>query len=82
MAKEIRIDEALWDRVVAVADATDREPSDVIEAALESYLFDRIRAAAPSRNDLSDEAAMELAVREVRAYRAEKRARTDAGDST
>ena len=81
------LDPALRTAAKAVAVASDRSESEVIAEALRRYLD--ARSAAEAREDrgqmmarwaqrpdqLSDEAAMSLAVAEVRAYRGERRGR-------
>jgi hypothetical protein len=82
----IYIDDDVMTATKMAAVATHRSDSAVIEDALRSYLatghaaaarvdlravLDRL--AAHSANDLSDEEAIELAVEEVRAVRAEHR---------
>ena len=53
---------------------TDKRDSDVVEEALRSYLgfdlIERVRA----RSDLTEDEAMELAISEIHAMRAERRA--------
>ncbi|MGH2758692.1 MAG: hypothetical protein ACRDKJ_03910 [Actinomycetota bacterium] len=71
MAKRIQIDDELWKRVSVVASSTGRRPEDVVEDAVRKYVthpadvLDRLRPQA----DLTDDEAMELALREIKAYR-------------
>lgn len=71
MSKQIRIDDELWKRVSVVASSTGRDPEDVVEDAVRKYVvhpadvLDRLRP----QKDLTDDEAMELALREIKAYR-------------
>jgi hypothetical protein len=53
---------------------TDRRDSDVVEDALREYLGFQTLENVWARTDLDEEAAMQLAVAETHAARAEKRA--------
>lgn len=52
----------------------DRRDSEVVEAALRSYLGFDVLERVWAKSDLTEDEAMELAVSEIHAMRAEKRA--------
>jgi Arc/MetJ family transcription regulator len=71
MVKRIPIDDDLWNRIVAVAGSTGRQPEEVVEDAVRRYVVqpaDVISRLRP-QEDLTDDEAMQLALREVKAYR-------------
>lgn len=75
---QVQLDERLLELVEQRATATGRDRDQVIEEALRRQLADDqledVLAAVRGRSDLTDEQALELAYRELKAMRAERRA--------
>ena len=75
---QVQLDEQVLELVEQRATATGRDRDQVIEEALRRQFADDqltdVLAAVRERSDLTDEQALELAYRELRAMRAERRA--------
>jgi hypothetical protein len=68
------VDEDVMRAARVRAARTDRRDSDVVEEALRTFLGFDVAANVWARSDLGEDEAMRLAVEEVHALRAERRA--------